>query len=110
MAAVDRTRCMVCHETDFCARCHSETAPRSHHGQWARGRNLHCIQCHLPITSNPDCRVCHRTNPTHDTALPRPPGHPPGLNCRICHNAVGGGGVPPLRHVDNGQACLSCHQ
>ena len=110
VVAMDRTRCTICHQTDFCVRCHEETAPRSHRGMWARTRNTHCITCHFPITSNPNCRVCHRTNPTHDSAPSIPAIHPPGLNCRICHNVAGGGGAPPLRHIDNGQPCQSCHQ
>jgi hypothetical protein len=108
-AAIDRTRCMTCHETDFCTRCHEDTAPRSHRGQWARGRNTHCLACHVPIGANPTCRVCHHENPTHDTAPDQPASHQPGIDCRICHTAAGGGGAPPLRHVDNGSPCQACH-
>jgi hypothetical protein len=111
MAAIDRTSCYVCHNTDFCQRCHEDTPPRSHRGMWARGRNTHCVQCHFPVTWTQSCRVCHRDNPTHPTAPPQPPAtHTPGRNCRICHNAVGGGGAPPLRHLDNGQNCEFCHR
>lgn len=108
-AAIDRTRCRTCHETDFCVRCHESTPPRSHRGMWARGRNTHCIVCHYPIQREPQCVVCHKQNPAHETAAPQPPGHNPASNCRACHNAIGQGGADPLRHVDNGQACQLCH-
>ncbi len=108
VASIDRTRCTVCHQPDFCIRCHQETEPRSHRGMWARGRNTHCIACHIPVSSEPRCYTCHKQAP-HDTAPPLPPGHNPASNCRLCHNQVGGGGAPPLRHFDNGQACQLCH-
>ncbi len=109
MASLDRTRCMVCHQTDFCVRCHEDTAPRSHRGLWAHLRDTHCMQCHFPIQQEPECAVCHKQNPTHDTAPDQPPSHTPGLNCRACHTPVGVGGAPPLRHVDNGTPCQFCH-
>ena len=110
LRAIDRTRCRVCHTTEFCIRCHESTPPRSHRGPWARGRNPHCMRCHFPISANPECVVCHRENPTHDTAPPQPSWHLPGMNCRNCHNAAGGGGARPLRHIDNGMPCQVCHQ
>lgn len=109
-AAMDRTRCKTCHEGDFCIRCHEGTPPRSHRGMWARGRNTHCITCHFPLQSNPQCSTCHKQTPTHDTAPPLPPGHNPNSNCRICHSSAGGGGAPPLRHIDNGTPCQFCHK
>ena len=48
-AAIDRASCQVCHESDFCIRCHEDTPPRSHGPMWASGPNLHCAQCHFPI-------------------------------------------------------------
>ena len=104
VASVDRSRCQVCHQTDFCIRCHEYTSPRSHRGQWARGRNTHCITCHLPLAEN--CAVCHKGVPTHDTAPPLPIGHAPGSNCRACHFPGGPGGMP---HIDNGTSCEICH-
>ena len=108
-AAIDRTRCRTCHETDFCVRCHESTPPRSHRGLWARGRSTHCIQCHFPIQREPQCAVCHKENPAHETAAPQPPGHNPASNCRACHLPPGLGGAPIVPHVDNGQACQLCH-
>ncbi len=108
VASTDRDRCRTCHLTDFCIRCHEYTSPRSHRGQWARGRNTHCTVCHFPVTGS--CAVCHKGYPPHDTAPPLPAWHVPTLDCRSCHNATGGGGAPPLRHVDNGMACQTCHK
>lgn len=104
VASLDRTRCMICHQTDFCIQCHEYTAPRSHRGQWARGRNTHCVSCHLPLPQN--CAVCHKGVPQHDMAPDQPPGHNPNSNCRACHFPGGPGGLP---HFDNGAACQSCH-
>ena len=103
MASMDRSRCMVCHQSDFCIRCHEYTSPRSHRGQWARGRNTHCATCHPPLAR--ECAVCHKGVPTHDTAPPLPPGHAQS-NCRACHFP---GGVGGLDHIDNGMACEICH-
>lgn len=110
LASIDRRSCQTCHRTDFCVRCHEDTPPRSHRGQWAAGRNTHCVQCHFPVTQAQSCRACHRTHPTHSSAPPQPAGHIPGRNCRLCHNALGGGAAPPLRHLDNGLNCELCHQ
>ncbi len=109
-AAMDRQKCATCHMTDFCQRCHENTPPRSHRGVFATGRNTHCVQCHFPVTQTRSCRVCHFENPTHDTAPDQPPSHFPGMSCRNCHNAIGQGGARPLRHLDNGQVCESCHR
>ncbi len=109
-AAMDRTRCSTCHDPDFCVRCHEGTAPRSHRGLWARSQNTHCMQCHFPIQREPQCVVCHKESPAHDTAPPQPPGHNPASNCRSCHHPVGGGGsAPSIPHVDPGFACQHCH-
>ena len=110
LASMDRESCKTCHNTPFCVRCHETVQPRSHKGQFASGRHNHCCQCHYPITQTQSCWVCHKSNPTHPTAPPMPPGHNAGWTCRNCHNSVGGGGAPPLRHCDNGQACQSCHR
>jgi hypothetical protein len=109
MAAMDRRSCQVCHDTDFCIRCHEGTPPRSHHGMWASGLNTHCANCHFPLSSEQNCRVCHFEQPTHSTAPDMPPWHTPALNCRMCHNTAGGGGAPPLKHYDNGMQCTFCH-
>jgi hypothetical protein len=109
-AAIDRTRCMVCHTTDYCVRCHEETPPRSHRGAWARGRNRHCAECHYPLSRDQSCRVCHLRNPTHSTAQPLPASHMPGTNCRHCHVLGFGGPNARLRHFDNGQNCEFCHR
>lgn len=110
MASLDRERCQTCHTTDFCVRCHEDTAPLSHRGMFARVRNTHCVNCHFPIQRTQNCSTCHFENPTHSTALPLPATHTPGSNCRNCHNSVGFGGAPPLRHVDNGMNCEFCHK
>ena len=110
LAAVDRTRCQVCHETDFCVRCHENTAPRSHRAGWSGKRSRHCLNCHFPISREPSCATCHFQNPPHDTAPPQPPSHLPGLNCRLCHNSTGGGGAKPLMHPDPGINCELCHR
>jgi hypothetical protein len=110
LASIDRESCKTCHNTPFCIRCHETAEPRSHRGQWATGRNTHCAGCHYPLAATQGCWVCHKTNPTHSTAPPMKAGHNPAWNCRVCHNSAGGGGAPPLKHFDNGQACQSCHQ
>jgi hypothetical protein len=109
VAAVDRAKCQVCHDTDFCVRCHESTPPRSHGAMWASGRNLHCAQCHIPIRFSSSCRACHFEEPTHSTAPPQPAWHTPGMNCRLCHTPAGNG-APPLRHIDNGTQCETCHR
>ena len=110
MASIDRRTCATCHTTDFCVRCHEDTPPRSHRAGWGSRRNRHCVNCHFPIRRARGCGTCHKDNPTHDTAPPQPANHVPGRNCRVCHNAAGGGGAQPLRHVDNGMNCETCHR
>jgi c(7)-type cytochrome triheme protein len=108
-AAMDRTRCTVCHTADTCAACHAVVAPRSHRGAWGAPRNKHCANCHLPLKPDaPDgCGVCHKGTPSHSTASPMPsnPPHRPDMVCRKCH-------VPPktLPHADNGTNCVICHR
>lgn len=109
LAAMDRASCQVCHTTDYCQRCHMETPPRSHRGLWVGTVSTHCVQCHFPISQEEGCRVCHRENPTHETAPDMPAWHTPALNCRSCHTPAGAGGAPPLRHLDNGMQCTYCH-
>jgi hypothetical protein len=110
MAAIDRSTCQVCHTTDYCVRCHDETAPSSHRAGWVTGPTIHCIVCHFPITRrDQNCVVCHKENPTHDTATDLPPSHNPAMNCRLCHNTTGAGGAPRIPHPDNGTQCTICH-
>jgi hypothetical protein len=110
VASIDRARCQACHQSDFCVTCHEETPPLSHTAGWSGTQSRHCLGCHFPISREPSCRTCHLSNPAHDTAPGQPPSHGPGLNCRLCHNSVGGGGAPPLVHPDNGIACELCHR
>ena len=111
IASMDRNKCMMCHRTDFCVRCHEYTSPRSHRGRWARGINTHCVGCHFPVGA-PDqsCGVCHKTHPTHDSAPAQPAWHNPAMNCRGCHLPPLAPGAPPIGHFDNGQNCNFCHQ
>lgn len=109
LAAIDRTSCQTCHDTDFCVRCHEDTPPRSHGPLWASGPHLHCGQCHFPIRFEGSCRACHFEEPQHASAPDQPPSHVPGMNCRLCHTPAGNG-APPLRHVDNGTQCERCHR
>lgn len=111
LAATDRNSCRTCHDTDFCERCHSETAPRSHRGSWMHGPSFHCADCHLPLSRDESCRVCHKSAP-HDSATPQPDWHTPGMNCRLCHlpSGTGPGGAPAIPHVDVGLECALCHK
>jgi hypothetical protein len=109
LAAMDRASCQVCHTTDYCQRCHLDTPPRSHRGMFAHGKSTHCLDCHFPIRQEENCHVCHREEPRHETAPDMPPWHEASFVCRNCHNEIGQGGAPPLRHVDNGMSCLFCH-
>lgn len=103
MAAVDRSRCMVCHTQDSCQQCHETTRPRSHRGGFGSPQQRHCVSCHLPLQDS-GCFVCHRSAPEH-AATPLPPGHVPSMNCRLCH----GNGVA-LPHPDGGHVCTACHR
>jgi hypothetical protein len=65
-AAMDRQRCAVCHEADYCSRCHSQR-PRSHvpfeafvnggHAIEARLNMRTCMACH---TFEDTCGRCHQ--------------------------------------------------
>lgn len=65
MAALDRTKCEVCHTADTCVRCHNET-PRSHeplpyfkggaHARLAMLNERSCLTCH---TFENTCAECH---------------------------------------------------
>ena len=66
-------------------------------------------QCHFPIAFEGSCRACHFEEPQHETAPDQPDWHVPGMNCRGCHTPTGNG-APPLRHVDNGTQCETCHR
>jgi hypothetical protein len=80
MAEGNRERCLTCHKQDFCVRCHSETAPRSHTGNWTA---RHCTWCHYGSGLAPadNCVVCHR-QAAHTSA---PHNINPALNCGLCH-------------------------
>ena len=102
---LNRGQCSTCHQTDFCERCHEATQPLDHNAAWGRPTNRHCLECHYPITSAgaSRCSVCHRNLPAHDGAPPQPatPPHVAGADCRGCH--------VPLKHIDNGMTCATCH-
>lgn len=104
MAAIDRSRCHVCHRTDTCEQCHSATRPLSHRGGFGDPLQRHCTQCHFPLGDN-GCAVCHRSTPSHAEATPLPPTHHPAMNCRLCH-----GNGQPLPHPDGGHPCTACHK
>ena len=105
VAGIDRSRCFVCHDQDTCDRCHSSTRPRTHTATFGSPLNRHCVGCHLPLTVNENCRVCHVSTPGHDMApvLPGNATHNTATqsDCRTCHI--------PLPHLDNGQSCRFCH-
>ncbi|MEW6743651.1 MAG: cytochrome c3 family protein [Planctomycetota bacterium] len=106
LASMDRARCQVCHQSDFCVRCHEDTRPSSHIGSFGSPRNRHCALCHLPVTADPSCSVCHAATPSHELApsLPGNKAHETATDsdCRSCHTN--------LRHFDNGQSCRLCHK
>ena len=107
MVGMNRNTCSTCHQTDFCQRCHLDTRPVDHNAGFGAGRNRHCLNCHYPLTSagGQRCAVCHSKTPSHDLA-PRQPNnslHSTGADCR------GAGCHTPLRHIDNGMACVVCH-
>jgi hypothetical protein len=105
MAEMDRDKCATCHRTDFCDRCHRDTEPRSHRAGWGAPYQRHCMTCHLPLQSQ-GCGACHQINPGHLLAPPRPDNvtHDTASEgaCRTCHSLA-------LMHLDNGDACRSCH-
>lgn len=100
---IDRSRCVTCHRTDFCERCHESTRPRSHRGSFGAPSQRHCTSCHFPLQGE-GCYTCHKSAPDH-LGTPLPAGHHPAMNCRLCHGA----GVR-LPHPDNGTSCVSCHR
>jgi hypothetical protein len=102
-ARMDRDSCAACHREDSCDRCHSEIQPSTHVGAWGAPTDRHCLTCHMPL-KNENCAACHKGTPSHQLAAPKPPGHNPAMNCRMCH-----GHGQPLPHVDNGDNCNSCH-
>ena len=104
--SIDRSACETCHQVDFCASCHRETAPRSHRAQWGEPVDKHCLNCHFPVSAE-RCSVCHQDGtPSHAQAHPKPavPVHTAGSNCRGCH-----GVTVRLPHVDSGDDCNACH-
>jgi hypothetical protein len=103
-ARMDRQNCQACHRDDSCESCHQSTQPVSHVGSFGGTQSTHCLSCHFPLQDN-DCATCHHSNPGHQTAAPKPPGHTAGMNCRQCH-----GHGQPLPHVDKGDDCNSCHR
>jgi hypothetical protein len=102
-AMIDRQNCAACHESDSCERCHRDAIPQNHVGMWATTKATHCLSCHAPLRDT-GCAACHQDTPSHLQALPKPPDHYIGQNCRQCH-----GIFAPLPHVDNGSDCNSCH-
>jgi hypothetical protein len=75
------------------------------------GPSFHCADCHLPLSRDESCRVCHKSAP-HESAAPQPDWHTPGMNCRLCHLQGGGGpmNAPGIPHVDVGLECSICHK
>jgi len=107
-ASWERKKCSVCHQEDFCERCHTSTTPLSHTTSWGGVNtiNRHCLNCHFPV-STVSCTVCH-PNPAHPSADDSP--HPPFIgNCSQsdCH-PIGRAGEPP--HPEPiGIQCTFCH-
>jgi hypothetical protein len=102
LAMMDRDGCAACHRSDACDRCHQEALPRSHTGLWGGTVSNHCLTCHFPLQAEA-CATCHKATPSH-LATPKPPGHHPAMNCRMCH-----GVTEPLPHVEKGDDCNLCH-
>jgi len=102
-ARMDRQSCSVCHREAFCVHCHNTVEPLSHKGQFDRGQQYHCYNCHLPLSAN-RCAVCHRQTAGHGS-LPKPSDAThlgaTANSCRVCH--------APVPHADNGMSCLACH-
>lgn len=103
-ARMDRQNCATCHRTDSCDVCHQETRPISHFGSFGGATSNHCVGCHLPVQYT-ECYTCHKSTPSHQSAMPKPADHTAGMNCRQCH-----GMGQPLPHADNGSDCNSCHR
>jgi hypothetical protein len=102
---MDRESCAVCHQRDFCDRCHASTEPMNHVGAFGGTLSTHCLGCHFPLSAEEGCGVCHKATPSHLLAAPKPPDHVPGMNCLQCH-----GIQQPLPHVDKGDDCNTCHK
>ncbi len=102
-ASRDRESCATCHQASTCDDCHRETKPLDHNSGFGSPTDRHCVSCHEPL-ANENCVVCHTSTPSHALATPKPPGHNPAMNCRMCH-----GNGQPLPHPDNGDNCNSCH-
>jgi hypothetical protein len=105
----DRSRCMVCHQEDFCIRCHSETKPSDHVAMYGSPQNAHCNFCHLPPSSVDNCNECHADTPfevNHIYPAPSDVAHSPSsLLCTDCHR-VG----EQLKHpITSEEGCRICH-
>lgn len=101
-AMIDRDTCAACHRSDSCDRCHQESIPQNHSGMWGGSLSKHCLTCHFPLQAEA-CSTCHKATPSH-MATPKPPGHHPAMNCRMCH-----GVTASLPHVEKGDNCNLCH-
>jgi hypothetical protein len=60
-AMIDRENCAACHETDSCDQCHRNNTPRNHVAGWGEPRDLHCLTCHFPLSSDALRRVLTTT-------------------------------------------------
>ncbi|MHC4942320.1 MAG: cytochrome c3 family protein [Planctomycetota bacterium] len=103
LVRLDREQCRVCHQQSFCIHCHTTKEPVSHRGQFRRGRQIHCFNCHLPLQDN-GCWACHKSTPGHFTLpMPSDAAHMAATpdTCRGCHTT--------MTHVDNGLDCTICH-
>jgi hypothetical protein len=96
---------MVCHQEDFCERCHRNTEPLSHSAGWVSGTTRHCMQCHFPLGAA-GCSVCHK-EAEHSAAIgsPHPPFGPVNPGCNFCHPIV-----PQPPHPNPGFECAICHE
>jgi hypothetical protein len=108
-ARIDRASCAACHQPTGCDRCHAEVLPLSHVATWGDPKDTHCIACHFPLGSfgggfggSEGCATCHKSNPSHLLASPKPSWHTPDMNCLMCH-------AQTLPHVTKGDDCNLCH-
>ncbi len=103
-ARIERKSCQTCHQQTFCTHCHTSVEPLSHRGQFARGQQNHCLNCHVPRSAN-RCMLCHRAGSGGHLTLPMPADatHLGATqnSCRVCH--------APVPHADNGMNCMACH-
>lgn len=61
-ARFERESCQTCHKQTFCTHCHTSVEPLSHKGQFARGQQNHCLNCHAPVPhadNGMNCTACH---------------------------------------------------